>query len=49
MGTDKERIVASVEEILFNRNVYEAMSDVKNPYGDGRASWRIKDILKRYL
>lgn len=38
VGSDKTKIM---EEMLNNEKLYERMSKVKNPYGDGKASSRI--------
>ena len=49
MGTDIETIVDTTFDLLDNRARYERMSQVKNPFGDGRASERIvKAIMFRY-
>lgn len=45
VGTDRDKIVSSLEEILLNKNVYDAMSCAHNPYGDGQAASRIIDAL----
>ncbi len=45
VGTDRDRIFACVSEVITDRGAYEAMSRAHNPYGDGRASQRIADIL----
>jgi UDP-N-acetylglucosamine 2-epimerase len=45
--TDPETIVASVDELLDNEDVYLAMSGGGNPFGDGHAAQRIvRDILQ---
>lgn len=41
VGTDRQKIVREVENIMQNRAVYEQMSQAHNPYGDGRAAQRI--------
>ncbi len=46
VGVKKEAIVAGVLELLENREMYEKMSSGKNPYGDGKSSERIVEILK---
>jgi UDP-N-acetylglucosamine 2-epimerase (non-hydrolysing) len=46
VGTDRNRIVANVSELLDNESSYEAMSKAHNPYGDGNACARIISILK---
>jgi UDP-N-acetylglucosamine 2-epimerase len=44
--TDPDMIVAAVDELLDNNDVYLAMSAGANPFGDGRASQRIvRDIV----
>jgi len=45
VGTDKNRIVEGVELILTDKEVYEAMACAHNPYGDGKAAMRIRDVL----
>ncbi|MDP2704145.1 MAG: UDP-N-acetylglucosamine 2-epimerase (non-hydrolyzing) [bacterium] len=47
VGVKKEVIVAGVLELLENKEVYEKMATGKNPYGDGKASERIVEILLR--
>lgn len=46
VGTKKERIVAETERLLNNKDAYSRMSRAQNPYGDGKASERIVEILK---
>lgn len=36
-------------KLLNNRREYEKMSRAINPYGDGRASERIKSIIKEHF
>lgn len=45
VGTDKELIVESINELLINEELYNAMSNVRNPYGDGMASKYILTYL----
>ena len=45
VGADEEAIVAGALELLENRKMYERMSRVHNPYGDGWASARIADAI----
>lgn len=45
VGTDKNLIISSVQELLDNKEKYEKMSLAHNPYGDGFASKRIIDVL----
>ncbi|MBO3724323.1 UDP-N-acetylglucosamine 2-epimerase (non-hydrolyzing) [Actinomyces bowdenii] len=41
VGTDEERIVARVSQLLTDTAAYEQMAHAVNPYGDGRACSRI--------
>ena len=45
VGTDPDRIVSAVTELLTCQERYAVMSQALNPYGDGKASRRIADIL----
>jgi UDP-N-acetylglucosamine 2-epimerase (non-hydrolysing) len=47
VGTDEETIYREFSELLTNPDAYHAMSNAANPYGDGRASERIADILTK--
>jgi len=46
VGTDMNRIVSEVQELLDNTRVHEAMSTPANPYGDGRSAQRIVDFIQ---
>ena len=46
VGTDKEKIVSTVEQLLKDETEYKKMSEAINPYGDGLASKRIVEVLK---
>ncbi len=45
-GTDRETIYREFRRLLTDPAAYDAMSGAKNPYGDGKASVRIADILE---
>lgn len=45
VGTDYDRIVGDVSQLLDDRAAYERMSRAVNPYGDGLASKRIIEVL----
>lgn len=45
VGTDKDKIVKKVSELLNNTKAYEEMSLAHNPYGDGNACERILSVL----
>jgi UDP-N-acetylglucosamine 2-epimerase (non-hydrolysing) len=49
VGTDKDTIFKEFERLLIDRDEYERMSGIANPYGDGKASRRIADILTESL
>ncbi|MCB1153090.1 UDP-N-acetylglucosamine 2-epimerase (non-hydrolyzing) [bacterium] len=49
VGTDRARIVAEVSKLFDDKTAYRKMAEAKNPYGDGKASQRIADILKKRL
>jgi len=46
VGTDREKIFSGTVHLLRDADAYRAMSLAHNPYGDGRASGRIVDVLK---
>lgn len=46
VGTDYNKIVNTVSELLENKQAYMAMSQAVNPYGDGKACGRIVSNLK---
>ena len=48
-GTDPDRIVAETELLLDNEAEYLRRSRVHNPYGDGRSSVRIRDIVHAHF
>ncbi len=45
VGTNKELIIESIEELLLEGDIYKAMTQAKNPYGDGNTSELILDYL----
>lgn len=45
VGTDYDKIVNEVSELLENPTAYERMSKAVNPYGDGKACLRIMNYL----
>lgn len=46
VGTDYNKIVKGVSDLLDNQDAYELMSMSVNPYGDGNACNRIVNILQ---
>ena len=47
VGTDKKTIVREAQKLLDNKDEYDKMSKAHNPYGDGKASERIVNFLKK--
>jgi UDP-N-acetylglucosamine 2-epimerase (non-hydrolysing) len=47
VGTDRARIVAEASRLLDDTQAYFAMSRAHNPYGDGAASSRIVEEVRR--
>ena len=45
VGTNHKKIITEVSSLLDNDRAYKQMSKATNPYGDGRACWRIAKIL----
>ncbi|WP_067681871.1 non-hydrolyzing UDP-N-acetylglucosamine 2-epimerase [Tsuneonella dongtanensis] len=45
VGTDPDRIVAEATRLLDDPAAYEAMARAHNPFGDGRATGRIVELL----
>jgi UDP-N-acetylglucosamine 2-epimerase (non-hydrolysing) len=48
-GTKTEGIVSAFENIHLNPGLYEAMKNAGSPYGDGRSSARIAEIISDFL
>lgn len=46
VGTEEETIYSTFKLLLEDKSEYEKMSHASNPYGDGRTSERIADILE---
>ena len=47
VGTNEERIVSNALNLLNNKYDFEKMSKLHNPYGDGSASKRIVEFIKK--
>ena len=47
VGTNEELIVSEALNLLNNKDVFEKMSKLHNPYGDGLASKRIVEFIKK--
>ncbi len=48
VGTDKEKILHNTEMLINDKRKYQKMANCYNPYGDGKASTRIVDFLKKH-
>lgn len=46
LGTDTERIVEETEKLLTNVDYYKGMSQLHNPYGDGKSAERIVNFIE---
>lgn len=49
VGTDKQRIITETQRLLADQDFYKQMADSPNPYGDGKAAARIKQILRSVM
>lgn len=47
VGTNEETIYREFTRLLDDKTAYEAMAHAVNPYGDGKASIRIADIIEK--
>ena len=48
VGSDKQKIVSEVCDLLENTDKYKLMSKAHNPYGDGNAASRIVREIRRF-
>lgn len=48
VGTDAKTIVSHAERLLTDVSIYQTMAQAVNPYGDGLASQRIVELIKRF-
>lgn len=46
VGTDTDKIISECFNLLKNTNIYQKMSELHNPYGDGKACERIVNFIK---
>lgn len=49
VGTDPARIITATEKLLCSERDYQKMARAPNPYGDGKAAIRIRQILAQLL
>ena len=46
VGTDVQKIIDETQQLLDDTSHYQAMSRTHNPYGDGKACYRIIEFIK---
>jgi UDP-N-acetylglucosamine 2-epimerase (non-hydrolysing) len=49
VGTEEAAIVGAASELLEDEGAYQAMAQAANPYGDGQAARRIREILFQHF
>jgi UDP-N-acetylglucosamine 2-epimerase (non-hydrolysing) len=49
VGTDEGAIFEAAAQLLREPATYEAMARAANPYGDGQAAGRIREVLFRHF
>lgn len=49
IGTQKDDLVRETAELLTNKTIYDKMAQAINPYGDGKASARIVNTIKKHF
>jgi UDP-N-acetylglucosamine 2-epimerase (non-hydrolysing) len=49
VGTDFNRLVEAISELLENDSVYLQMANAVNPYGDGNSSMKIVEIINQVI
>ena len=49
VGTDEQVIFEKTRELLCDREAYQRMCEAVNPYGDGKASIRIREAMEKAL
>jgi UDP-N-acetylglucosamine 2-epimerase (non-hydrolysing) len=49
IGTNSQEILRAARKLLSNQNAYQKMAEAINPFGDGKASERIVNIVREYL
>jgi len=47
VGLNKDKIVQEMQKLLDDKNEYKKMTQVINPYGDGKSAKRIVEVLGR--
>ena len=47
VGTNKKLIIKNVNELINDPEKYNNFSKLANPYGDGKASFKIRNFLEK--
>lgn len=47
VGVSRDKIIESVDQLLTSEKLYKDMVRAHNPYGDGKASLRIKEFINK--
>ena len=47
VGTNENEILSAFERLVDDKEFYDSIKNIPNPFGDGKASERIADILER--
>lgn len=45
IGTDEDRILEWSQRLLSDKEAHQRMASASNPFGDGKASWRIREYI----
>jgi UDP-N-acetylglucosamine 2-epimerase (non-hydrolysing) len=48
-GTDQDKIYSLLQQLLTDDKEYQQMAQASNPYGDGKASYRIAEAIKYFF
>ena len=49
IGTQSDNVQKNMRLLLEDKDVYQQMASAKNPYGDGKASEKILDIIYHHF
>ena len=49
VGTDETRILSEYEKLITDEAHYRSMAEATNPYGDGKTSDRVLELLDKLL
>jgi UDP-N-acetylglucosamine 2-epimerase (non-hydrolysing) len=47
IGANQAAIVSKVSELLESKEIYDAMAEARNPYGDGKSAAKIVEFLRQ--